>query len=178
MNRGWRFCRQGQSLYLVDSSCFLVGATPPLFPVLVRRCSQVVPTAAPDSCRHHDRGPSRRAARDSVLHVVRRSAIATASRPPSRRRPAVLSFSMAACIVARNSRPARSKSRHASGVAAGTSASIHRESDRGLSRLPGLMSMGPGVNTSWIPSPARCRVDPAATYIFPSWTIAPVPCRP
>jgi hypothetical protein len=28
LNRGWRFCRQGRDVYVVDSSCFLVGPTP------------------------------------------------------------------------------------------------------------------------------------------------------
>src|SRR5438094_8773561 len=43
LNRGWRFCRQGRDVYLVDSSCFLVGPTPSFFPVFGRNCSQVVP---------------------------------------------------------------------------------------------------------------------------------------
>ena len=43
MNRGWRFCRQGQVLYVVDSSCILVGPPPSYYPVLGRYCSQVVP---------------------------------------------------------------------------------------------------------------------------------------
>ena len=43
LNRGWRFCRQGRDVYLVDSSCFLVGPTPPFSPVFGRNCSQVVP---------------------------------------------------------------------------------------------------------------------------------------
>ena len=44
LNRGWRFCRQGRDVYLVDSSCFLVGPTPPFSPVFGRNCSQIVPT--------------------------------------------------------------------------------------------------------------------------------------
>ena len=43
LNRGWRFCRQGRDVYLVDSSCFLVGPTPPFSLVFGRNCSQVVP---------------------------------------------------------------------------------------------------------------------------------------
>ena len=43
LNRGWRFCRQGRDVYLVDSSCFLVGPTPSFSPVFGRNCSQVVP---------------------------------------------------------------------------------------------------------------------------------------
>ena len=43
LNRGWRFCRQGRDVYLVDSSCFLVGPTPPFSPVFGRYCSQIVP---------------------------------------------------------------------------------------------------------------------------------------
>jgi len=43
LNRGWRFCRQGRDVYLVDSSCCLVGPTPPLSPVFGRYCSHVVP---------------------------------------------------------------------------------------------------------------------------------------
>jgi hypothetical protein len=43
LNRGWRFCRQGRDVYLVDSSCFLVGPAPSFSPVFGRKCSQVVP---------------------------------------------------------------------------------------------------------------------------------------
>ena len=43
MNRGWRFCRQGRDVYLVDSSCFLVGPYPPFSLVFGRYCSEVVP---------------------------------------------------------------------------------------------------------------------------------------
>ena len=43
LNRGWRFCRQGRDVYLVDSSCFLVSPTPPFSLVFGRYCSQVVP---------------------------------------------------------------------------------------------------------------------------------------
>ena len=43
LNRGWRFCRQGRDVYLVDSSCFLVGPAPSFFPVFGRCCSQIVP---------------------------------------------------------------------------------------------------------------------------------------
>jgi len=46
LNRGWRFCRQGRDAYLVDSSCFLVGPTPPFSLVFGRNCSQIVPTFA------------------------------------------------------------------------------------------------------------------------------------
>ena len=46
LNWGWRFCRQGQVLYLVDSSCFLVGLTPQFSPVFGRNCFQIVPTPA------------------------------------------------------------------------------------------------------------------------------------
>jgi hypothetical protein len=44
LNRGWRFCRQGRDVHLVDSSCFLVGPTPSFSLVLGRYCSQIVPT--------------------------------------------------------------------------------------------------------------------------------------
>jgi hypothetical protein len=44
LNRRSRFCRQGRFVYLVDSSCFLVGPTPPFSLVFGRYCSQVVPT--------------------------------------------------------------------------------------------------------------------------------------
>ena len=43
LNRGWRSCRQGRDVYLVDSSCFLVGPVPPFVPVFGRYCSQLVP---------------------------------------------------------------------------------------------------------------------------------------
>ena len=43
LNRRWRFCRQGWIVYLVDSSCFLVGPTPPFSLVFGRYCSHVVP---------------------------------------------------------------------------------------------------------------------------------------
>ena len=43
LNRGWRFCRQGRDVYLVDSSCFLVGPAPSFSLVFGRYCSQVVP---------------------------------------------------------------------------------------------------------------------------------------
>jgi hypothetical protein len=43
LNRGWRFCRQGRIVYVVDSSCFLVGPTPPFSLVFGRYCSQIVP---------------------------------------------------------------------------------------------------------------------------------------
>jgi hypothetical protein len=43
LNRGWRFCRQGRDVYVVDSSCFVVGPTPPLSPVFGRNCSHIVP---------------------------------------------------------------------------------------------------------------------------------------
>ena len=58
LNRGWRFCRQGRDVYLVDSSCFLVGPTPPFSLVLGSYCSQVVPRFI---FRMRDRAPSRRA---------------------------------------------------------------------------------------------------------------------
>jgi hypothetical protein len=45
LNRGWRFCRLGKETYVVDSSCFLVGPYPPVFPavwaLLFPSCSQV-----------------------------------------------------------------------------------------------------------------------------------------
>jgi hypothetical protein len=44
LNRGWRFCRQGQIVYPVDSSCVLVGPTLPSYPVFGPYCSQIVPT--------------------------------------------------------------------------------------------------------------------------------------
>jgi hypothetical protein len=44
LNRGWRFCRQGRDVHVVDSSCFLVGPTLPFSPVFGRYCSQIVPT--------------------------------------------------------------------------------------------------------------------------------------
>jgi hypothetical protein len=44
LNRGWRFCRLGLDVYLVDSSCFLVGPAPRFSPVFGRICSQIVPT--------------------------------------------------------------------------------------------------------------------------------------
>src|SRR5262245_59912379 len=44
LNRGWWFCRQGLDIYVVDSSCFLVGPTPPFSFVFGRNCSQLVPT--------------------------------------------------------------------------------------------------------------------------------------
>ena len=47
MNRGWRFCRQGRIVYVVDSSCFLVDPTPSFFPVFGRNCSQIVPRREP-----------------------------------------------------------------------------------------------------------------------------------
>jgi hypothetical protein len=43
LNRGWRFCRQGWIVYLVDSSCFLVGSVIPLCLALGRYRSQIVP---------------------------------------------------------------------------------------------------------------------------------------
>ena len=43
LNRAWRFCRQGLDVHLVDSSCFLVGPTPPFSRVFGRNCSQIVP---------------------------------------------------------------------------------------------------------------------------------------
>ena len=43
LNRGWRFCKQGRDVYLVDSSCFLVGPTSPFSLVFGRNRSQVVP---------------------------------------------------------------------------------------------------------------------------------------
>jgi hypothetical protein len=43
LNRGWRFCRQGRSGHLVDSSCSLVGPAPLFSPVFGRNCSQIVP---------------------------------------------------------------------------------------------------------------------------------------
>jgi hypothetical protein len=46
LNRGWRFCRQGRNVYLVDSSCFLVGPTPGFSLVFGRYCSQIVPNPA------------------------------------------------------------------------------------------------------------------------------------
>jgi hypothetical protein len=50
LNRGWRFCRQGLDVYLVDSSCFLVGPTPPSCLVFGCNCSQIVPKFARRSC--------------------------------------------------------------------------------------------------------------------------------
>jgi hypothetical protein len=43
LNRGSRFCRQGRDVYLVDSSCFLVGPHPSFSLVFGRNCSQIVP---------------------------------------------------------------------------------------------------------------------------------------
>jgi len=43
LNRGSRFCRQGRNVYLVDSSCLLVGPTPSFSLVFGRYCSQIVP---------------------------------------------------------------------------------------------------------------------------------------
>src|SRR5262245_1203112 len=43
LNRGWRFCRQGRIVYLIDSSWLLAGPAPSFSPVLGRNCSQVVP---------------------------------------------------------------------------------------------------------------------------------------
>jgi hypothetical protein len=42
LNRGLRSCRQGRDVYLVDSSCFLVGPTPSFSLVFGRYCSHVV----------------------------------------------------------------------------------------------------------------------------------------
>jgi hypothetical protein len=47
---GVEVCRQGRDDYLVDSSCFLVGPTPPSCLVFGRNCSQVVPKFARRSC--------------------------------------------------------------------------------------------------------------------------------
>jgi hypothetical protein len=41
---GMEVLQQGQDVYLVDSSCFLVGVTPPFSLVVGRYCSQVVPS--------------------------------------------------------------------------------------------------------------------------------------
>jgi hypothetical protein len=43
LNRGWRLCREGRIVYLVDSPCFLVGPDLSFLPVFGQYCSQVVP---------------------------------------------------------------------------------------------------------------------------------------
>ena len=45
LNRGWRFCRQGRDVCVVDSSCFLVGPTPPLSLVFGLIVPKLFPTA-------------------------------------------------------------------------------------------------------------------------------------
>ena len=60
---GMEVCR-GQILYLADSSCFLVGPTPPFFPVFGRNCSQIVPSLG--TLKRPDARSSLRSAHDQV----------------------------------------------------------------------------------------------------------------
>ena len=52
LNRGWRFCRQGGDVYLVDSSCLLAGPTLPFSLVFGRYCSQLFPSSESASSAH------------------------------------------------------------------------------------------------------------------------------
>src|SRR5262245_16896609 len=77
--QGWRFCRQGRIVYLVGSSCFLVGPAPPFFhgvrAQLFPSCSHVrrleLPAAGnSSSCRSTTGQPRRRGASGLFLPIA------------------------------------------------------------------------------------------------------------